>query len=81
MNKHFAIAAATALLLSSGTAFAAKEDASAPTAKEQAAPAANAKTRYCIKQQVVPGSILQPTGCKTLAQWRAIGFDPTDKQR
>jgi hypothetical protein len=79
MNKHFAIAAAAALLLSSGTAFAAKEDAPAPTAKEQSAPAANAKTRYCINVGVVTGSIVQGRQCKTLKQWQADGVDPTRK--
>jgi hypothetical protein len=78
MNKHFAIAAAAALLLSSGTAFAAKEDAAAPS--EKTVPANTTKTRYCVKQQQVTGSMLQPTVCKTLEQWRAIGFDPTEKQ-
>jgi hypothetical protein len=79
MNKHIAIAAAAALILSSGTAFAAKEDAAAPSEKPVAAKIT--KTRYCVKQQVVTGTMIERKVCKTLEQWRAIGFDPTEKQQ
>ena len=75
MFKQILVAAAVAVTLSGGMA-SAKE--SAP-ASEASSP--SDKTRYCIKSEPVTGTILSTKTCKTLAQWKALGYDPTQKQR
>jgi len=78
MFKQVLIAAAMAATMSGGVAVA-KED---PTpAADAAAPAPSDKTRYCMKAEPATGTILQARSCKTLAQWKALGVDPTQKKR
>lgn len=77
MLKTFVVAfAATGLMLSSTAAFA-RDDTPAPTAASAPKPAADAKTRYCLKTQPLTGTMISSRVCKTLAQWRAEGVDPT----
>ena len=78
MFKQLLAAAAVAVTLSAGVA-AAKQDTT--PANEVSAPAPSEKTRYCIKSQPVTGTMLQAQQCKTLAQWKALGVDPTAKRR
>ena len=78
MFKQFLIAAAFATTVS-GSAALAKD--TAPPAVDASAPTPSDKTRYCIKSEIVTGTLLQQRECKTLAQWKTLGVDPTKKQR
>ncbi len=85
MFKQFSIAAVAAVcLVAAGPALATgkgkTDDPNATPAREQAAPATDAKTRYCINAEQVTGSIRTGRVCKTAAQWRAEGVDPAQLQ-
>lgn len=55
--------------------------ASKPTeAPATASAETNAKTRYCLRVEATTGSIVAGRVCKTAAQWRADGVDPTRLQ-
>lgn len=77
MFKQVLIAVAVAATMSGGIA-AAKED---PTPATDSSTPAPDKKRYCIKAEPVTGTMLQAQQCKTLAQWKALGVDPTKKGR
>lgn len=78
MFKQVLIAAAFAAAISGGVAVA--KDTT-PSAADAPAPAPSGKTRYCLKSEAVTGTMLQSQSCRTLAQWKALGVDPTKKQR
>ncbi|QDZ07951.1 hypothetical protein FPZ24_11040 [Sphingomonas panacisoli] len=54
------------------------QDPSGTATTEQ--PNGNAKTRYCIRAEMVTGSIRQGRVCKTATEWRAEGVDVTKLQ-
>ena len=76
MFRQVLIAAAAVAAMSSGVAVA-KENT---PPSDASAPAPSEKTRYCIKSEAVTGTMLQRQSCRTLAQWKAVGVDPTKKQ-
>jgi hypothetical protein len=77
MFKQVLIAAAMAATVSGGAAVA--KEGTTPGA-DTAAPAPSDKTRYCLKSEAVTGTMLQRQSCKTLAQWKALGIDLTQKK-
>ena len=84
MFKQVPIAAVAAMCLVASPALATgkgkTDDPNAAAPKEATAPAANAKTRYCIRTEPVTGSIRTGRVCKTADEWRAEGVDVSKPQ-